>query len=342
MIRGSRCLKAVITSQSAGGHNVSGSAEHEVIIIGSGPAGYTAAIYCARAGLAPVVLEGTTLGGALMNTTEVENFPGFREGVNGPVLMDEMRGQAERFGAELVSADAVRAELRGSVKTVEDAYGTLRTARSVILAMGSEYRRLGLDDEDRFAGHGISWCATCDAAFFKGEDVLVVGGGDSAMEEALFLARFARTVTIVHRRDEFRASRIMLNRAHAEPKISFTPGAVVSALAGERRLDSVTLTDITSGEATTIAVGGLFEAVGHTPRSALVAHQVETDSDGYVVVSHPTTRTSLEGVFACGDLVDRHYRQAVTAAGTGCSAALDVERYLSAIGASRSTAALAV
>jgi thioredoxin reductase (NADPH) len=307
--------------------------EHDVAIIGSGPAGYTAAIYCARAGLSPVVLEGVSMGGALMTTTEVENFPGFREGITGPILMEDMRGQAERFGAQLVSAEAVRVDLAAPVKTVTDTFGVVRGARMVILAMGSEYRRLGVAGEDRYSGRGVSWCATCDAAFFKGQDVAVVGGGDSAMEEALFAARFASQVTIVHRRDEFRASHIMLKRARAEEKIRFVTGAVVCALEGEQRLTGVTVRDLASGQHSTLPVRGLFEAVGHTPRSALVAGQLELDEDGYVVVQHPTTRTNVAGVFACGDLVDRHYRQAITAAGTGCVAAIDAERHLAAASA---------
>ena len=304
---------------------------HNVVILGSGPAGYTAALYCARAGLEPVVLEGMAMGGALMTTTEVENFPGFREGVMGPVLMDEMRSQAERFGAILVPAQGVSVELDQRLKSIVDSDDTVWSARSVILAMGSEYRKLGLHGEERLSGRGVSWCATCDAAFFKGQEVAVAGGGDSAMEEALFLARFASKVTVIHRRDEFRASRIMLERARSEKKIHFITHARVTELHGDVRLTGVTVRDLESGVDTRMQVGGLFVAIGHTPRSTIVRGRLEVDPDGYVVVDWPTTKTQVSGVFACGDLVDRNYRQAVTAAGTGCAAALDAERYLSTL-----------
>jgi len=300
-----------------------------VIIIGSGPAGYTAALYAARANLHPLLLEGeVTAGGALMNTTDVENFPGFTDGIMGPALMEAMRAQAERFGAELVGEDAVRLDLTGEVKTVVDGRGREHTARAVILAMGSAYRELGLAEEKRLSGHGVSWCATCDGFFFRDQDIAVVGGGDSAMEEATFLTRFARSVTVVHRRGSLRASRIMAERAATNPKITFAFDSAVAALHGEDRLTGVTLEDTTTGDLRRLDVTGLFVAIGHDPRSELVAGQVHRDEDGYVMVAHPTSRTNLPGVFACGDLVDHHYRQAVTAAGSGCAAALDAERYL--------------
>ena len=304
----------------------------EVIVVGSGPAGYTAAIYTARANLAPLVFEGAvTAGGALMNTTEVENYPGFEDGIMGPELMFAMRAQAERFGAELVRDDIVALDLTGAVKTVTDSSGRQHRARSVVLATGSAYRQLGLPDEQRLSGRGVSWCATCDGAFFRDKKVVVVGGGDSAMEEATFLSRFASSVTVVHRRDSLRASKIMAARAEADPKIDFAWNSEVAALHGETNLESITLRDTVTGETRQVAVDGLFVAVGHDPRSELVRDQVETDAAGYVLVQAPTTRTNLPGVFACGDLVDHTYRQAITAAGTGCSAALDAERYLASL-----------
>jgi len=302
----------------------------DVIIIGSGPAGYTAAVYAARARLAPLVFEGSvTAGGALMNTTEVENFPGFRDGIMGPDLMDNMRAQAERFGAELVRDDVEAVELDGAVKVVVDSAGTRHRARSVILAMGSAYRELGLPDEKRLSGHGVSWCATCDGFFFRDQDIAVVGGGDSALEEAMFLAKFARTVTVIHRRDALRASKIMADRALAHEKIRFAWNSTVDTLHGDRKLTGITLRDTVTGELRELAVTGLFIAIGHDPRSALVAGQVGLDEGGYVVCEGRSTRTNLPGVFACGDLVDHTYRQAITAAGSGCSAALDAERFLS-------------
>lgn len=300
----------------------------DVIIIGSGPAGYTAAIYAARASLSPLVFEGALdSGGALMNTTEVENFPGFPEGIMGPELMMNMRKQAEKFGATLIADDVTAVDLHGEVKTVRDSAGKEYQTKTVILAMGSGYRKLGLPDEDRLSGRGVSWCATCDGAFFRDKEIAVVGGGDSAMEEATFLTRFASKVTVIHRRDELRASQIMVDRAKNDPKIEFAWNSVVSAIHGDRFLDSVTLTDTVTGETRDVAISGLFIAIGHDPRSQLVAGQVDLDSSGYVLVGE-TTQTSLAGVYACGDLVDHRYRQAITAAGSGCRAALDAEKYL--------------
>jgi thioredoxin reductase (NADPH) len=303
-----------------------------VIIIGSGPAGYTAAVYAARANLSPLVFEGSvTAGGALMNTTEVENFPGFRDGIMGPALMDEMRAQAERFGAELVSDDITAVDLTGDVKVVTDGAGDQHRARAVVLATGSGYRKLGIENEDRLSGHGVSWCATCDGFFFRGQHIAVVGGGDSALEEATFLSRFAEKVTLIHRRDELRASKIMQDRAFADPKIEFAWNSAVETIHGDDKLTGLTLVDTVTGEKRQLAATGLFIAIGHDPRSELLGGQVDLDAGGYVLVEHPSTRTSLPGVFACGDLVDHHYRQAVTAAGTGCAAALDAERYLAAL-----------
>ncbi len=314
----------------------------DVIIIGSGPAGYTAAIYAARASLAPLVFEGSvTAGGALMNTTEVENFPGFRDGIMGPALMEEMRAQAERFGAELVADDVTAVDLTGEVKVVTDGAGTEHRARAVILSTGSGYRKLGVEGEDRLSGHGVSWCATCDGFFFRGQHIAVVGGGDSALEEATFLSRFAEKVTLVHRRGELRASKIMQERAFADPKIDFAWNSAVEAIHGDDRLTGVTLVDTVTGHRRMLDVTGLFIAVGHDPRSELVGGQVDLDENGYVLVEHPSTRTNLPGVFACGDLVDHHYRQAVTAAGTGCTAALDAERFLAALDHEASTAGAA-
>jgi len=302
----------------------------EVIIIGSGPAGYTAAIYAARAELKPLVFEGEIdAGGALMNTTEVENFPGFPEGIMGPDLMANMRAQAERFGAELLAEDIASVDLTGPVKTVTDGYGNSYSAKSVILAAGSAYRKLGLPDEDRLSGRGVSWCATCDGFFFKDKDIAVVGGGDSAVEEATFLTRYAKSVTLVHRRDELRASKIMAARAHNDPKLHFAWNSQVTGIHGEDSVTGLTLTDTITGQERQLPVQGLFIAIGHDPRSALFAGHVDLDAEGYVKVEHGSTRTNLTGVFACGDLVDHTYRQAITAAGTGCQAALDAERFLS-------------
>jgi thioredoxin reductase (NADPH) len=299
-----------------------------VIIVGSGPAGYTAAVYAARASLHPLVFEGSvTAGGALMNTTEVENFPGFRDGIMGPALMDEMRAQAERFGAELVSDDIVSMDLTGEVKLVSTATDTY-SARAVILATGSAYRKLGLPREEELSGRGVSWCATCDGFFFRDQHIAVVGGGDSAVEEATFLTRFGSKVTMIHRRGELRASKIMQERAFADPKLEIIWDSEVAAIHGDDRLESVTLRNTSDGTESELPVTGLFIAIGHDPRSELLEGQIDLDDDGYVVVQHPATETNLAGVFACGDLVDHHYRQAVTAAGTGCAAALDAERYL--------------
>jgi len=308
---------------------VTATQHRDVIIVGSGPAGYTAAIYTARADLAPLVFEGHAYGGALMNTTDVENFPGFPEGIMGPDLMGNLRTQAERFGAELVSDDVTELDLSGPVKIVRTHEGEY-TADAVILAMGSAYRKLGLAREDELSGHGVSWCATCDGFFFRGKDIVVVGGGDTAMEEATFLARFANTVTIVHRRGELRASRIMVDRAQANDKIRWALNSQVVDIHGDTSVDGVRLRDTVTGAERDLAVGGLFIAVGHDPRSELVIGQVDLDDEGYIQVVGSSTRTKLAGVFAAGDVVDHTYRQAITAAGTGCQAALDAERFLSA------------
>ncbi|MDO5735057.1 MAG: thioredoxin-disulfide reductase [Propionibacteriaceae bacterium] len=305
---------------------------HDVIIVGSGPAGYTAAIYAARAALEPVLFEGSLdSGGALMNTTDVENYPGFAEGIMGPDLMMQMRAQAERFGTQIITDDATELKLTGAVKEVTDSDGVVWKSRAVILAMGSGYRKLGIPDEERLSGRGVSWCATCDGAFFRNKDIAVVGGGDSAMEEATFLTRFASKVTVVHRRDELRASAIMAGRAQRDPKIDFAWNSTVSGIGGENSVESITLTDTVTGESREVPMQGLFIAVGHDPRSELVQGQVELDDEGYVLTQPGTTGTNLVGVFACGDLVDHTYRQAVTAAGSGCSAALDAEKYLAAL-----------
>lgn len=301
---------------------------HDVIIIGSGPAGYTAAIYTARAQLAPLVFEGTAFGGALMTTTEVENFPGFRNGIMGPELMDEMREQALRFGADLRMEDVESVELDGPIKTVVTADGETHRARAVILAMGAAARYLNIPGEQELLGRGVSSCATCDGFFFRDQDIAVIGGGDSAMEEATFLTRFARSVTLVHRRDEFRASKIMLNRARENDKIRFLTNSVPVAVEGDSTVTGLRVRDTETGAETTLPVTGVFVAIGHDPRSTLVRDAVELDPEGYVVVQQPGSRTSLEGVFAAGDLVDHTYRQAITAAGTGCAAAIDAERWL--------------
>ena len=301
----------------------------DVIIIGSGPSGYTAAIYTARAQLRPLVLEGSvTAGGALMNTTEVENFPGFKDGIMGPALMEEMRAQAVRFGAEILTDDAVDVQLDGEFKVVRDGSGREHHARTVILAMGSGYRELNLPNEKRLSGHGVSWCATCDGFFFRDQDIAVVGGGDSALEEATFLTRFAKSVTLIHRRDSLRASKIMQERAFANDKIHFAWNSEVVDILGEAKVSGVVLKDTATGVTRELPITGLFIAIGHDPRSELVKDKVALDAEGYVIVDAPSTRTSVPGVFAAGDLVDHTYRQAITAAGTGCAAALDAERYL--------------
>ena len=305
----------------------SSSTVHDVIVIGSGPAGYTAAIYAARAQLRPLVFEGTQFGGALMTTTEVENYPGFRDGITGPELMDEMREQALRFGADLRMEDVDAVSLSGPVKSVTVGDETYQ-ARAVILAMGAAARHLGVPGEEALIGMGVSTCATCDGFFFRDQDIAVVGGGDSAMEEATFLTRFARSVTLIHRRDEFRASRIMLERARANDKIKFLTSTHVTAIEGDPKVSAVRLRNTVTGEESRLAVTGVFVAIGHDPRSELVRDQVDLDPEGYVLVKGGTTSTSVEGVFAAGDLVDHTYRQAITAAGTGCSASIDAERWL--------------
>jgi thioredoxin reductase (NADPH) len=300
----------------------------DVIVIGSGPAGYTAALYTARARLSPLVFEGSvTSGGALMNTTDVENYPGFPDGVLGPDLMDQMRKQAERFGAELLAEDVTEVDLKATPKVVKAGEDIFR-ARTVIIATGSGYRELGVPGEKRLSGHGVSWCATCDGFFFREQDIAVIGGGDTAMEEATFLTRFARTVTIVHRRDTLRASKIMQDRAMSNPKIQFAWDSEVVDVLGDDRVSGLLLRNVGTGVESTLEVSGMFVAIGHDPRSELFAEQLETDPDGYLLVEQPSTRTAIDGVFAAGDVVDRTYRQAVTAAGTGCSAAIDAERWL--------------
>ena len=302
----------------------------KVIVVGSGPAGYTAALYLARADLRPLVFEGSQYGGALMNTTDVENYPGFPDGIMGPELMSSIRTQAEKFGAELVSDDVVSVELESPVKVVRTLSGEF-TADAVILAMGSAYKKLGVPREDELSGHGVSWCATCDGFFFRNQHIVVVGGGDTAMEEASFLTRFAESVTVVHRRDTLRASRIMAERARANPKIRWAWNSEVAEIHGDAKVSSLTLRDTRSGETRDIEATGLFIAVGHDPRSELVKGQVELDDEGYILTDGRSTRTNLAGVFAAGDVVDHTYRQAVTAAGTGCQAALDAERFLTAL-----------
>jgi len=301
----------------------------DVIIIGSGPAGYTAAVYAARGKLNPLVFEGSvTAGGALMQTTEVENFPGFPDGVMGPELMDAMRKQAERFGAELVSDDVVAVDLTASPKVVKTETDTY-LAKAVIIASGSKYKELDVPGEKQLSGRGVSWCATCDGFSFRGHDIVVIGGGDSALEEATFLTRFADSVTLVHRRDTLRASKIMQDRAMANPKIKFVWDSKVVSMEGDNgKLTGVRVKNVHTGDEKVLPVSGAFIAIGHSPRSELFAGQLPTDPDGYLLVEQPTTRTAIEGVFACGDVVDRTYRQAVTAAGTGCAAAIDAERWL--------------
>ena len=304
---------------------------HDVVIVGSGPAGYTAAIYAARAQLNPVILAGSvTAGGALMNTTEVENYPGFVEGIMGPELMTQMQEQAERFGADIRYEDVTALELEGDVKRITTSDGVYE-ARTVIISTGSEYRHLGIDGEERLSGHGVSYCATCDGFFFKDQDIVVVGGGDSAMEEATFLTRFARSVTVVHRRDELRASAVMAKRAQEDPKISFAWNSRVVELDGEDSLTGVTLEDTVTGDRRRLEATGLFVAIGQVPRSELVANVLDLDEAGYIKVEVPSQRTRIPGVFACGDVADPTYQQAITAAGSGCRAALDAEHYLTTL-----------
>ncbi len=302
---------------------------NEVVIVGSGPAGYTAAIYAARAQLKPIIYEGSvTAGGALMNTTEVENFPGFATGVMGPELMESMRKQVERFDAKIITDDIVSMKLTGEIKELTDGSGNTVKAKSVILAMGSAYKEIGLPNEKRLSGRGVSWCATCDGFFFRDQVIAVVGGGDSAMEEANFLTKFASKVVLIHRRDSFRASKIMVDRASANPKIEFLFNHEVTDVLGEEKVVGLKLKNTVSGEESVKEFTGLFVAIGHLPRSELVVGQVELNSDGYVQVEGRSTKTKIPGVFACGDLVDFTYRQAITAAGSGCQAALDAERFL--------------
>jgi thioredoxin reductase (NADPH) len=304
------------------------TAARNVIIIGSGPAGYTAAVYAARARLEPLMFEGSvTAGGALMQTTDVENFPGFPDGILGPELMDSLRKQAERFGAELLADDVVSVDLTASPKVVRTADETY-LAKSVIVATGSRYRELAIPGEKELAGHGVSWCATCDGFFFREQDIAVIGGGDSAMEEATFLTRFARSVTVIHRRDNLRASKIMQDRAFDNPKIKFRWDSEIVEAVGDTKLTGLRIRNLKTGQEDVLNVSGVFVAIGHDPRSELFTGQLDVNSEGYLQVQHPTTRTNIDGVFACGDVVDHIYRQAVTAAGTGCAAAIDAERWL--------------
>lgn len=308
------------------------STVREVIVVGSGPAGYTAAIYAARANLKPLVVAGALdSGGALMNTTEVENFPGFPTGLMGPDLMENMQQQAERFGAEILFQDATSVDLKSDTKTVTLDDGTVFEAKTIILATGSAYREIGLENEKRLSGKGVSWCATCDGFFFRDQDIAVVGGGDSAMEEATFLTKFAKSVTVVHRRDELRASRIMQDRAKSNDKIKFAWNSQVIDVLGDEKMTGLKLEDTVTGEVREIDATGLFVAIGHDPRNDLFKGMIDLDDEGYVVVDGRSSRTSLPGVFACGDVVDHTYRQAITAAGSGCAAALDAERYLESL-----------
>jgi thioredoxin reductase (NADPH) len=312
----------------------------DVVVVGSGPAGYTAALYTARAQLRPLVFEGSQYGGALMNTTDVENYPGFPEGVAGPELMDHLRTQAERFGAELITDDVISVDLTGETKIVRT-HGGEFAARAVILATGSAYKKLGVPGEDRLSGHGVSWCATCDGFFFRNQDIVVVGGGDTAMEEATFLTRFAKSVTVVHRRDTLRASKIMQERAFTSDKINFVWDSEVVEILGETSVTGVKIRNVRTGEEQVLDVTGFFVAIGHDPRSDLFRGQVRLDEEGYVLVDSPSTHTNVPGVFAAGDVVDHTYRQAITAAGTGCAAALDAERFLAALDQSAEASAAA-
>jgi thioredoxin reductase (NADPH) len=303
---------------------------HNLVIVGSGPAGYTAAIYAARAQLEPIIYEGSvTAGGALMNTTEVENFPGFTDGVMGPDLMDSMRKQAARFGAQLITDDIVEMDLKSPIKVLKDGSGNVVRAKAVILATGSAYKEIGLENEKRLSGRGVSWCATCDGFFFRDQTIAVVGGGDSAMEEASFLTKFASKVVLIHRRSEFRASKIMVERVLANPKIEVLWNTEVTDVLGEAKVEALQLRDTVTGSESKRDFTGLFVAIGHIPRSELIIGQIDLDNEGYVKAEGRSTRTNLTGVFACGDLVDHTYRQAITAAGSGCQAALDAEKFLS-------------
>ncbi|MFM1786632.1 MAG: hypothetical protein RL228_582 [Actinomycetota bacterium] len=302
---------------------------HNVIIIGSGPSGYTAAMYAARAQLNPVIFEGAvTAGGALMNTTEVENFPGFPDGIMGPALMENMRAQAAKFGAQFITDDVTAIDFSNEIKSVTDGSGKTYQAKAIILAMGSAYRELGVPNEKRLSGHGVSWCATCDGFFFRGQTIAVVGGGDSAVEEATFLTRFAEKVYLIHRRDELRASKIMVARAESDPKLEFVWNSAVQEVLGDDQVTGLRLKNTVDGSESVLPVTGLFVAIGHDPRSELVKGVVDTDAEGYVQVKGRTTATNIDGVFAAGDLVDNRYRQAITAAGSGCAAALDAEKWL--------------
>ena len=302
----------------------------DLVIVGSGPAGYTAAIYAARAQLEPIIYEGSvTAGGALMNTTEVENFPGFTDGVMGPDLMDSMRKQAARFGAQLITDDIVEMDLKSPIKVLKDGSGNVIRAKAVILATGSAYKEIGLENEKRLSGRGVSWCATCDGFFFRDQTIAVVGGGDSAMEEASFLTKFASKVVLIHRRSEFRASKIMVERVLSNPKIEVLWNTEVTDVLGEAKVEALQLRDTVTGSESKRDFTGLFVAIGHIPRSELIIGQIDLDNEGYVKAEGRSTRTNLSGVFACGDLVDHTYRQAITAAGSGCQAALDAEKFLS-------------
>lgn len=320
------------TADTASPADASDAPVRGIVIVGSGPAGYTAAVYAARAGLKPVVIAGSLdAGGALMTTTEVENFPGFPEGIMGPDLMGNMQEQAERFGAEILFEDATGVELAGDIKTIRTESGDVFRAKAVIIATGSAYRKLGVDGEERLSGKGVSWCATCDGFFFKDKDIFVVGGGDSAVEEATFLTRFGKSVTLLHRRDALRASKIMAKRAEDDPKLQIRWNTQVVGIEGDNELSHLVLENTVTGEREAIPADGLFEAIGHLPRSDLFKGQIDIDDEGYILCEGRTTHTSLEGVFACGDVVDHRYRQAITAAGSGCSAALDAEKYLATL-----------
>ena len=325
-----RSTPAAQTAPAAAPEATGDETIHEVVIVGSGPAGYTAAIYTARAEMNPIVIAGALdAGGALMTTTDVENFPGFPNGVQGPELMASLQEQAERFGAEVIYEDATDLQLDGDVKTVTLDDGTVYRAKSLIITTGSAYRKLGVEGESQFSGKGVSWCATCDGFFFKDQDIVIVGGGDSAVEEATFLTRFGKTVTLIHRRDQLRASKIMARRADADPKLSFAWNSELVSINGTDKVDSVTLRDTVTGQERVLATSAVFEAIGHLPRTDLVRGKLELDAEGYIVCAGRTTHTSVPGVFAAGDVVDHTYRQAITAAGTGCQAALDAERWLS-------------